>query len=502
MEQWIFVAEICVAVDDAGTLQKHYACSSEGFATRPGDEPPDTPIAPTLLDPGSLRREMFSGDKPFGAVRPAFGEVVLYNGDGRYDAWEHHGFDGRDFVLRWGPCGGAYPAEFHTVLICTVEGITLTETEARLRLRDNTSLLDKTFLKDSFQGGSAAEGGSELVGRAKHRYIGTPRFAGPAPQAISSAWGGTIYHLTTGLVNSVLAWDNGNELQWAQGGGAGGNFWSTATAPAEGTFWIGGQNGNTYLRLGSKVVGDLRVYASTLQTDGAPWSMQALLAETGYAGAVEGTALPLPGVVVADAGITYARLFDDAAAAAGMWYGFDRLGRFVSKVFDVPSEDPVLTLHRGNCTGIKRSPVQGMEVPLYQLSVNSTQTWRSSYTAPTNWLRERFLAEQWQARFTHAQESTRSKHPAARSLHMDLLIGPDSGGAWNQMRERYMRMFGVDRSCITASVALSPDTLALDLGDCVRVQWPRFNLAAGRLFRVVALRYSLRARQIEIVLWG
>ena len=106
MEQWIFVAEINVAVDDIGTLQTHYACSGEGFATRPGDTPANTPIPPTLLDPGSLRREMFSGDRPFGAVRPAFGEVSMYNGDGRYDAWEHHGFDGRDFVLRWGLWAG------------------------------------------------------------------------------------------------------------------------------------------------------------------------------------------------------------------------------------------------------------------------------------------------------------------------------------------------------------------------------------------------------------
>ena len=85
---------------------------------------------------------------------------------------------------------------------------------------------------------------------------------------------------------------------------------------------------------------------------------------------------------------------------------------------------------------------------------------------------------------------------------MDMITGPVSGAPWTTFVDRWMRMFGRDRSCITAVVPLSPDMLDIDLGDCVRVQWPRFNLVAGRLFRVIALRYSLRQRQIEIVLWG
>lgn len=499
--QWVFVAEITVAVDDVGTLQTHYACSGEGFATRPGDTPANTPIPPTLLDPGSLRREMFSGDKPFGAVRPAFGEVALYNGDGRYDGWEHHGFDGRDLVLRWGPLGGAYPADFHTIVICTVEGIMLTETEARLKLRDNTLLLDKSFLKDAFAGGTVPEGGDLQKGQAKHRYIGTPGWTGPQPQVIGEGWGSTLYHLTTGRVTGgSRVWDNGNEL--TRGTLSSAQFWDLTATVTPGYYYLLTEGGSTYMRLASRPEGDVRVFAQTVQDSGAAWSMDALLAETGYSGAVIGTPLPGLSAVVADPGVTYARLFDDAAATAGMWCGFDRLGRFVSRVFDEPAGEPVLTLSRSNCLSLKRSPVQGMEVPLYQLSVKSIQTWKSQYTAPVNYVRHKFEAEQWINRYTRAETDRLLKHPGARSLSMDLLIGPDQSAQWDAFYARYMRLFGVERSCLTAVVPLSPELLGVDLGDVVRVQWPRFNLAAGRLFRVIALRYALKARQLEIVLWG
>ena len=494
--QYIFVAEITRAVDSAGTTVTSLACTGEGFVTRPTDTPANMPVPPTLMDPSSYRREMFSGDTVFGAVRPAFGEVVLYNGDGRYDGWEHHGFDGRPFVLRWGPLGGAYPADFATVVICTVDGITLTETEARLRLRDNTQLLDKSFLKDAFDGSSVAEGSGGLQGQAKTRYIGTPRWTGPQPLILADSFGKTTYFVSTGRGNPARVWDNGNEISHQN---VVGDFWAVSPGPDPGYFWQHYDAAGTYIRLGTRAVGDVRVYMTTKQADGAPWSMQALLAEAGYTGALQGAPLPGINLVVADPGTTYARVFDDAATVAGMWYGFDRLGRFVSKVFDAPSGTPVLTLSRSNCISVKRSPTPGLEVPLYQLSVNATQTWKSQYTSPTNYVRDYFLAEQWLQRFTYSDDAQLVKHKAAKSLHFDLLIAPADFAAW---RARYMALFGVERSLITAVVPLSADSLAVDLGDVVMVQWPRFNLSDGRLLRVVSVRYALRERQIEFALWG
>ena len=142
-----------------------------------------------------------------------------------------------------------------------------------------------------------------------------------------------------------------------------------AAPTAPGYYYMRSDSGSTYLRLGSRPVGDLRLIVS-----GGTDTQESLLAEAGYTGAILGTPLPQLRAAVADAGITYGRLFDDAAAYAGMWYGFDRLGRFVAKAFDEPSGAPALELHRGNCVSVKRSPVAGMEVPLYQITANTIQT--------------------------------------------------------------------------------------------------------------------------------
>lgn len=501
-DQMVFVIEITMAVDAAGTLQTHLACSGEGFATRPTDTPANTAVPPTLIDPGSLRREMFSGDRVFGAVRPAFGEVVLYNGDGRYDSWEHHGFDGRDCVLRWGPVGGAYPADFAAVVICTVEGITLTETEARLRLRDNTVLLDKPFLKDTFTGLSPGEGSNipSLKGNVKHRYIGATPWVG-VPQLVSDHSGRTIFHVTTGDIGgNTELYDNGNQL--GREATPAGEFWSYASFPSEGRFWAHSENGSSFIRTGSRPVGDLRVDMDATQVGGAAWDMQTLVTEAGYAGSFVGTQIPNINGIFADSGITYADIFDDAATYAGMWYGFDRLGRFTSKVFDAPSGTPVLTLSRSNCLSVKRSPVPGMEVPLHQLSVNSIQTWKSNFTSPSGQFRNYFQAENWIGKFTRKDASILLKHKAARSLHMDMRIGPFNDGEFRLLFDRFMALFGVDRSLFTVTVPLSAQTMAVDLGDVLKLQWPRFNLADGRLLRVVSVRYALRERQIEFALWG
>ena len=497
--QWIFVAEITMAVDSDGTLQKHYACTDVGFTTLPGDAPPHTAIPPTLTDPGTLRREMFGADRPFGGVKPALGVVVLDNTSKRYSGWGAHGFDGRPFVLRRGPLGGAFPADFPIVYACNAETGWHEGNEFRLTLTDATKLLDRSVMKDTFIGGSVAEGGDQLMGQAKVRYIGAPRWCGPAPTHLSDAWGKTIYHVSTGRDVVARAWDNGNELQQAN---VLGDFWSYATGPASGTFWLHYEDGNLYLRVGSRVVGDLRLYLSTCQTDGAPWSMQALLAETGFDGEIVGTPIPGINAVVADTGVTYSRLFDDAANNAGLWYGIDRLGRFVVKPFDVPSGPPVLQLHRGNCMAVKRAPVQGMAVPLFQLSVNSMQTWKSGYTAPYNYVRHMFEADQWLARLNYSDNTVLKKHPGARRLNMDMLIGPYTGHEWADFCDRYLRLFGVQRASYTVSLMLTSALLAVDLGDVVRLSWNDFDLSAGRLFRIIGIRYELKARRIDLVLWG
>ena len=499
MTQTVLVAEITRAIDAAGTLKTELACTAVGWATRPTDTPPNYPIPPTLGDVGTLQRELFNGDQPFGAVKASYGSVSLDNTGRLYDGWRRDSFKGRPFVLRMGPLGGAYPADFETVLICSCDTPSVTDTEATLTLTDQSELLQKTVLNETFTGASMAEGGTALAGQAKQRYIGSPEWFGPAPVSVADGWGKLVYHVTTGRTNNMLVYDNGNPLDQET---VVGNFWNFATEQRPGTFWIHYEGGSTFIRLGTAPVGDLRVYTSTVQNNSEPWSMAALLAEAGYKGQIIGAPIPNISCIVTETGTKYARLFDDAAANAGMWYGFDRFGRFIAEAFDVPKGVPAAELDYTNLRSLVLKPVAGMDAPLYRINVNAIQTWRSNYTAPSNWVRNKFEAEQWLYKRSLSIDSVLEKHAGARTLSMDLLIGPRNDVEWATFSSRLMRMFGTERCSFFAQLDLTPETMRIDLGQTVRVTWDRYELESGQLLRVIAIKYDLAAMRIDLTLWG
>lgn len=180
----VFVAEITAAVNDAGDTETFYATNSTGWSNAASGTPANEHIVPTLKNPGTFRREMFSGNRAFGAVRPSWGEVSLLNTDGRYDARKLNGFDGQPFSLYYGEHGAVFPDAFTLVFRCTVESAIVGLDLVRLRLRDRLVLLDKPVLKDTFAGTGGLEGTEEMTGTPKQRMFGDPIYTPLQPVII------------------------------------------------------------------------------------------------------------------------------------------------------------------------------------------------------------------------------------------------------------------------------------------------------------------------------
>ena len=87
------VVEIETTIDAIGTVETHYY-STSGFSTKPTDTPANTYVAPRLKSAGNFRRELFSGTRVTGSVRPSFGEIVLFNNDAGLDDWLGYGVSG------------------------------------------------------------------------------------------------------------------------------------------------------------------------------------------------------------------------------------------------------------------------------------------------------------------------------------------------------------------------------------------------------------------------
>ena len=66
--------------------------------------------------------------------------------------------------------------------------------------------------------------------------------------------------------------------------------------------------------------------------------------------------------------------------------------------------------------------------------------------------------------------------------------------------ERLAALHDVQRDFYSA--ALKTQAFDLDLGDVVRVTWPRFGLSQGRSFVIVGIRRDLLADSAELDLWG
>ena len=490
----VFVAEITAAIDALGNTQTFYASSGDGFTTKPSDTPANTPICPFLLDPGNYRREMFSGNRTFGAVRPAFGEAVLKNEKAAFDDWRAYGFDGRAYTLRWGEQGAAYPSEFTTIFVGAMEGITMDFRELRIRLRDSLKLLEKPVLNETFAGTGDLEGDSALAGQAKQRILGQTLY--PPPQIIDRT--DLTYWISSGTGTGLSVWDMG--VQLSNGGAYASLADLLATSPSAGEYrtYFGGP---VIMRLGSNPNGDLRIAFDGKQTDTTAWNLTDFIAEAGYSGTVTGTLDPV-GHLVDSSSTTYLDILTQSAARLGKFFGFNRLGEFEVEDFAAPTGTPVYTFTRHNTVGpITRSPPDGAPVPAFRFNVNAGRSWPSQLAGAAGVTRATFSRSPWYANYSHADETILLKHPSAEAINLD--VQPSMATSiWTALRDKFVAWFFVDRDQITVKSLLTAETLVLDIGDVVEVKIPRFGYDAGKLFKIVAVRYDLKAKKIEHVLWG
>jgi hypothetical protein len=68
--------------------------------------------------------------------------------------------------------------------------------------------------------------------------------------------------------------------------------------------------------------------------------------------------------------------------------------------------------------------------------------------------------------------------------------------------ERVLALRGVRRDRYELTVALNDDTRAIDLGDVALLEYPRWDLAAGRRFVVIGVAPDAMAKRVRLQLWG
>lgn len=511
MSEQIYLVEITGAIDAAGTLEVlRLTDSSLGYATRPGETPPSTPYLPCLESAGALRREMFSGSSPSGASEVGYGEVVAVAA-GELDHIRSWGFAGRPLTVRRGPHDGAYPADFPVVFSGTVADVSIEEDQVRFRLRDRLAELRRPLLTARYGGTNALPAGidgtaDDLAGRVIPRVFG--RVLNITPPCVNTAR--LIYQASGAALADIPAvYVAGVAL------GRGADYVSEAdmqaNAPAAGQYraWLAGG----CLRLGAAPGGAVTCDA----TQGAALANRTpaqLLSALAQAMGVPAGDIVAADVTALDAAAGYEcgvwvsseesalALMDLIAGSCGAWYGFDHAGDLRMGRLAAPAGTPVATLTRLSIVELARLAQD--RVPHWQTVIRYQRNWTvqggAEVAGAVTAARRAWLNEASRS-VTDSDAAVLTQHLLSEPFARDTVLLSASDAAAQAAHDQ--ALFGVHRDTFRVAVELSSaQQTAIDLGCVVELLHPRFDLAAGRLFRVLAIESDLSSGSTELVLWG
>jgi len=470
---------------------------------------------PRIRQPAAMRRDCFSRGATGGASEVGYGELVLVNADGALDGLLDYGFDGREIEILAGHMAPWQAPTWSTVIRGTMEQPRLDWDAVSIRLRDRQAALDVPVAVLRYDGSNELPDGLEGVptdikGRVKPRVFG--RVLNVAPVQVNTSR--LIFQVNAGAVASIDAvYDRGAAL--TKGSDYADQAAMEASAPAAGNFRAWPSGG--CFRLGSLPAGEITADV----TEGAAIANRtaAQIAQaigTGPGGIDPGdvsaadiaaldAAVPAElGLWVADEQTCRAAL-DAVAQSVGAWWGFDREGSFRIQRLDAPVGTPVADLDRFNVLGINRVPTAdtGAGVPAWR----ATLRYRPNHTVQTSDLagsvaadRRAELAED--SRKVVAEDAgVKAAHLLAPELEWQSLM-TDAADAAAEAGRR-LDLYKLRRDRYEVQAALTPALAdALDLGVVVRLTLPRFDLAAGKLFRVIGLQPDLRLDRLDLTLWG
>lgn len=504
----MILIELTAAVDAAGTLRTFYV-STDGFVTSPTDTPPNIAFLPCVDDPGSIGLHAFSDGRTGGATKLEIGEITLINIDGQMDDWVKYSFDGRPVVIRSG-AGGAYPGAWPAVMVATVAHIDCTWTKVVIQIKDKQFMFDKQA-RTALYGGTNAlpnglDGVTDLKGKARPAAYG--KVLNVTPPMVNTSR--LIFEV--GVCNSVDAvYSNGAALT------AGTAYTSQSdmetNAPAAGTYraWPAGG----YFRIGSfsaeQITADVtqgasaaaRTVAQVLQTLALAAGLSSAEISSADIAALDAINSAVVGIWIDDASTTFANAMDQVAASIGAYYGFDASGVLRMGRLTAPTGTPKATLHDYDILdGIERRAPKDNGTPAWGVTV----CYAKNYTVQTSGLagsaaaRQAFVSEA--VRTSNASDATiKNQWLLSDMLAVDTLLTAVADA--DAEAARLLALYKVRRDVFDIRVDLSFLTSSgIWMLDVVAVDYPRYDLKTGRVFRVIGVAPNLSSNKVTLTIWG
>lgn len=533
-------------------------------ASFPGFNAPDSPgfFAPAIKQPAKIKRHIVAGGRPgeggrlFGASEVSYGALVVDNITGEYDAWLSYGY-GDPAIIQLVDSAAAY-ASAVTVLTGVIEQATGDSKELVFRFRDRLAELDLPVQPSTYLGTGGLEGQpASLKGKPKIRLFGACKNIDADPvdptQNIFSCnhtKAGAAAPLASApavRVNgqaSVFSADYASEAALRAATVAQGYF---ATANALGLLRVGGTIGQ------GQVTADCTERTTSAENHIASL-LNRLLLDAGVSGAdiIAGdiTQLEIDAPYEAGSifrGETYREALDLLRIGALAWVAPNRLGQYNIRRIKAPGvtedggtylvdDSGALPVDDGgayvvldtkaatvatfkpytypNVAGANDFEIRSIEplvssddskgVPAWQITVNylklGTVQSSDALAAAVPEADKAFYSQQYRS-ITREDATIKNHYPNAVSLSFDTLLTQQADAT--ALADDLLALLGVRRELfrVVASYTI-PLAQALDLGDVVRLFYPRFGLENGKLFNVHGIEYDAQQGEVELELWG
>lgn len=501
-------------------LFRIFAATRE-FITNPNDALPNTPFWGTVQKALRFDRSIIGG-QGFGDVTAGWGELELINAEGDYDYLiGNYAIDGRRVVVKIGAAGGAYNG-FRTLFDGTATDWEPQEDVLRVFLRDNAYKLEVPASPNLYGGTGGLDGTEELKGKRKPRAFGPVTNVTP-PALIPTE---LVYQVNDGPVSAITAvYDRAVVLApagdyasasllraattGAAGSGAAIEAGEYATCLTAGLFRLGGSpigtvtcdcqgdaTGGVYVDSTADIVKRLIVGTARVVDPGeiSQPSFDAFNADQ-----------PAPvGYWIADGSdVTVQQVVSELLTGAGGFGGFRRNGRFEVQVFKEPSGVPTARYDRIDLIEIARERLPGDLSPTpWRFRVQWGRNWTvqtdvdgQAGVTPT---RAAFLREE--VRLAEASDQRiRADRPLGKDIEPGLSYFAEEGAALAEAERRlalYSKARGLYRMKFRNRAFIH------DIGDVILVTYPRWDLADGRLLRIVSLSEDTDEDTVEIVGFG
>jgi hypothetical protein len=484
-----------------------------------------------------MTRELFAPGTTHGKMTSGIGDLVLLNNDGGLNYIADYGLDGREVIIRVGNPSGAYPADFTTIITCTMELVSFERGALIVRLRDRLFELEKTFQTAKYAGTNTPPNGREgteddIKDTPKPMTFGHVTNISPITINASKL----MYEVSYEPIKEVTAvYDQGLALS------AGAAYASTNevgnVAPNAGAYrvWPGDplssvqSDRRALFRLGGSPNGQVtcdvvegsvaadrtagQIINRILDFKGIPASAIVASSIT----ALDAANSAVVGVYVSEETTTL-NVIDQVANSVGASFFHTRDGRYSMRRLEAPSGTPVWTFREytvgmaastteSDILTLERHPPRDIErgVPAYQIRLNYAKNYtvqESDLAGAVSTGRRVVIGNAW--RVVAAEDtSVKNKHLLSPELEFESLIVSAEAASTEADRLLTLRKTRRDRNNLETYVEANAID-GIELGDEVRVYSDRLGYSTGWDGIVIgdSFGFGNRTNVLKLIIWG